>query len=231
MLGCYGIHCHAVIIKNIWLSVQKQRKKICHTCDKDSTSVPSHKSKIYTRAKSKKKTQPEKRRHKCGSDCVVITDDVVSFKDSQLPLQVLLGLGVSQNLKQKIINEEYIDFYQLLQDNPTESLTINFTQNREGQTVAIAPGKSKDKKITNFKTWLKAFKIYVAIYSPSHPDKTPGLMKYASNMRELNDTYGSAAWAYYDKAFRKWRQYNTTFPWGGPLLGVLRQSYGSRHDK
>ena len=38
----------------------KQRKKICHTCDKDSTSVPSHKSKLYTRAKSKKKTQPEK---------------------------------------------------------------------------------------------------------------------------------------------------------------------------
>ena len=149
-----------------------------------------------------------------GSDCVVITDDVASFTDSQLPLQVPLGLGISQNLKQKIINEEYIDFYQLLQYNPTESLTLNFTQNGEGQTVAIAPGKSKDKKITNFNTWLKAFEIYVAIYSPSHPDKTPGLMKYASNMRELNDTYGSAAWAYYDKAFRKWRQYNKTFPWG-----------------
>ena len=152
-----------------------------------------------------------------GSDCVVITDDVASFKDSQLPLQVPLGLGISQNLKQKIINEEYIDFYQLLQDNPTESLTLNFTQNGKGQTVAVAPGKSKDKKITNFNTWLKAFEIYVAIYSPSHPDKTPGLMKYASNMRELNDTYGSAAWAYYDKAFRKWRQYNKTFPWGSSI--------------
>ena len=149
-----------------------------------------------------------------GSDCILTHDNVASLKDSQLPLQVPLGLGVSQTLRQKIVNEEYIDFYLLLQDNPTESLTLNFTQNVEGQTVAISPGKSREKKITNFNTWLKAFEIYVAIYSRSHPDKTPGLMKYASNMRELNDTYGSAAWGYYDKAFRKWRQYNKSFPWG-----------------
>ena len=162
-----------------------------------------------------------------GSDCILTHDNVASLKDSQLPLQVPLGLGVSQTLRQKIVNEEYIDFYLLLQDNPTESLTLNFTQNVEGQTVSISPGKSRDKKITNFNTWIKAFEIYVAIYRPSHRDKMPGLMKYASKMRELNDTYGSAAWVYYDKAFRKWRQYSL----GSPLLGILCKAHGGRYDK
>ena len=33
-------------------------------------------------------------------------------------------------------------------------------------------------------------------------------------MRELNNTYGAAAWMYYDNTFRKWRQHIKTYPWG-----------------
>ena len=130
------------------------------------------------------------------------------------PLQVPLGLSLPHNLKQKIINEKFVEFYSLLQENPSEALTLNLIQNGEGQTVSISSGRQKTKQISDFQTWLKAFEIYVAVYGPHHPSQIPGLMKYSANMRELNDTYGAAAWMYYDNAFRKWRQHNKTYPWG-----------------
>ena len=112
------------------------------------------------------------------------------------PLQVPLGLSLPHNLKQKIINEEFVEFYSLLQENPSEALTLNLIQNGEGQTVSISSGRQKTKQISDFQTWLKAFEIYVAVYGPHHPSQIPGLMKYSANMRELNDTYGTAAWMY-----------------------------------
>ena len=93
-------------------------------------------------------------------------------------LQAPLGLSLPHNLKQKIIN--------VLQENPTDALTLNLIQNGEGQTVSIFSGRQKTKQISDFQIWLKAFEIYVAVYGPHHPSQVPGLMKYSANMSELN---------------------------------------------
>ena len=37
-------------------------------------------------------------------------------------LEAPLGLSLPHNLKQKIINEEFVEFYSLLQENPTDAL-------------------------------------------------------------------------------------------------------------
>ena len=84
------------------------------------------------------------------------------------PLQVPLGLSLPHNLKQKTINEEFVEFYSLPQENPTETLTLNLIQNGEGQTLSISSGRQKTKQISDFQTRLKVFlNLCCCIWPPS----------------------------------------------------------------
>ena len=91
-----------------------------------------------------------------------------------------LDVNVPDNVKQKIVNGDYIDLGQLLQRRPgpdkSRCLTI------EDGLLVVQP-KPFTAKITDINQWTDAFVIYASIYSAVHPASTSGLFKYMHTVR------------------------------------------------
>jgi len=120
-----------------------------------------------------------------------------------------LGLNVSQNLKEKIINGEYVDLGALL---------VNSTED-QSNTLVINNGQlqfqqKSSKKIVDLNTWLDAFLIYTSIYTTVHPESIQGLLKYMYNIRLGASRCSGFGWREYDKQFRLKKAKNQALAWG-----------------
>jgi hypothetical protein len=93
-----------------------------------------------------------------------------------------LAKNVSQNLKQKIVAEEFIDLALLLTNSFASHLNnsqqISFIK---GELV-IQP-KQTQQKITTIETWTDSFIIYMSIYYSVHIDKFSEMLKYLHGIR------------------------------------------------
>jgi len=118
---------------------------------------------------------------------------------------------VSDKLKQKIWNHEYIDFGALLA-NPTAPTRYRVAlDNDEAQLTLEAADKIR--KISSIETWLTAFHIFVGVYTLRYSSEAPSLMKYGSLIRDL--AARGQNWRFYDENFRFMRQTHVhSLPWG-----------------
>ena len=121
-----------------------------------------------------------------------------------------LGSHVSQSNKNKIINGEYIDLSQLLEN------TIKH-EKQENQIVmvdGVLTTKAKSKNSLNtIEVWTDAFIVYISIYSAVHASKFQALLKYMHDVRLGASRIRGLGWKEYDEQFRLKMSANPTKSW------------------
>ena len=121
------------------------------------------------------------------------------FHSASLPLDA----GVPDKIKAKIWKEEFVDFSVLLSNpDPTTHYEINVRPSETGQpaSVVLEPAAKPNKQIKNINDWLRAFHIFVSIYTLKYPHESYALMKYGQVVQDLAACEHN--WYYYDEHFR-----------------------------
>jgi hypothetical protein len=86
------------------------------------------------------------------------------FNSASLPLDV----RVPDKIKEKLWREEFVDFGILLSSpDPTARYEINVRPSDAGRPASLVfePTPKSGKQITNINDWLRAFHIFVSIYT------------------------------------------------------------------
>ena len=122
---------------------------------------------------------------------------------------------ISQTLKDKVWNFEYVDLALFLRQN-FESNVGQKSSNLEvidGKLVLQQKNK-KIKSIDNISTWTNAFINYLLVLIENHPNKAGELIKYMSVIRNIADECPSCRWLLYDQQFRLRISRNPSKSWG-----------------
>ena len=118
---------------------------------------------------------------------------------------------VTDKIKQKIWNHEYVDFGALLV-NPTIPPRYKVSLDSSESQLTLEPA-DKVRKITTIESWLTAFHVFVGVYTSKYSSEAPALMKYGSLIRDL--AARGQNWSFYDENFRFMRQTHVhSLPWG-----------------
>lgn len=128
---------------------------------------------------------------------------ITSFNDD-------LGIHVSQQTRDKIINGEFIELESLL-DITHDDHTKNIVVDNHGN---LSLKQKTGKKILDINTWIDAFLTYTSIYTAAHPNSTQGLLKYIFNIKLGASRCSGQGWLSYDRQFRLKRSRNTSMNWG-----------------
>ncbi|KAK3107514.1 hypothetical protein FSP39_016300 [Pinctada imbricata] len=132
-----------------------------------------------------------------------------------IPISVNEGIPLGNNiplrLKQKIWNEQFVDFKSLLPNNKETNIAIQI----ENNSISFNNQHTSQASLS-LHQWTNAFFIFIAIYVEKKPHECNNLLKYGFTVRELGSTHGDAAWRFYDENFRKLRQSNLV-PWQLPV--------------
>ncbi|XP_067044266.1 uncharacterized protein, partial [Acropora muricata] len=133
------------------------------------------------------------------------------FISSSLPVDA----HVTDKIRAKICNQEYIDFGTLLANPVLDnrySITVGNAESGAVPSLCLEP-VSKPKQITSIEAWTSCFLIFVGIYTSKYPAEAPALMKYGEIIQDL--AARGHNWRYYDRNFRFLRQKQASaFPWG-----------------
>lgn len=119
-----------------------------------------------------------------------------------------LGHNVSNNLKLKIANGEYVNLG-LLVDRTNESDPNDDTKffSMQGGNITLS-SKYKLKLITDIQVWTDAFLIYASIYVLLHPECSTALFKYMHIIRLGASRAEALSWRDYDIQFRLKKEFN-----------------------
>ena len=112
-----------------------------------------------------------------------------------------IDLKVSDKLRQKIYNDQYVDLASLL-DNVPESNTLSIIS-EVGEPLRLAPHKST-RTINTLGQWCDAFMVYLAVYTHKYPHQISALASYMQLVKRLASRGGD--FVHYDKEFRLLRQ-------------------------
>ena len=122
---------------------------------------------------------------------------------------------VSEKIRTKIWNHEYVDFGSLLVKPATQSryqVTVSSADSGQPPSLCLEPAE-KPRKISSIESWLSAFHVFVGVYTMKYPTESPALMKYGSIIHDL--AARGHNWRFYDENFRFIRQSHvSSLPWG-----------------
>ena len=93
-----------------------------------------------------------------------------------------LDARVSEKIRAKIWNQEYVDFGSLLVNPIGQSpfqLTVSNAESGKLPSLCLEPAE-KPRKITSIESWLSAFHVFVGVYTMKYPTECPALMKYGN---------------------------------------------------
>ncbi|XP_021376514.1 uncharacterized protein LOC110465183 [Mizuhopecten yessoensis] len=122
-----------------------------------------------------------------------------------------LGRNVVSAVRQKIINNEFVDLGQLLaKPAPLDEAKLFSLVNGE----LVVKGKIKNPKIVDIDMWTDAFTVFISIYTSAHPADIAGLLKYMHTVRLGAKRAGGVAWRNYDEQFRLKKAQDHSIPWG-----------------
>ena len=149
------------------------------------------------------------------------------FHSASLPLDA----RVPEKIKEKIWKEEFVDFGVLLSNpHPTARYELNVRPSPAGHPASLVlEPTAKSKQIRNISDWLRAFHIFVSIYTQRYSHETPALMKYCQIVQDL--AARDYNWSYYDENFRFLRQTQASqVPWATVHweLWLRSQNYSRR---
>ena len=97
---------------------------------------------------------------------------------------------LDENIQQKIVNGEYVDFARLIPKDRINSMQDEnrlYPHQKDGQTY-FAPNSS-GVIISNFAKWERAFRVYSNIYMKAHPHHAWELNEYNHTIHHITQTY------------------------------------------
>ena len=115
-----------------------------------------------------------------------------------------LACHVDNALKQKIERGEYVELDKLVprrksfaaEDGCLEWVT-------KDRLTFLAPAQDKDQKITNYKKWDQAFRVYTSIYCNVKPSRLGEIWQYIHTISSAATSFQWDNVAYYDTVFRQ----------------------------
>lgn len=135
---------------------------------------------------------------------VVFGSDELDDQPSTSSLSTPIAAMIDPAINQKIWQDKYIYFAQLLPHNCTPNSTKKSFQLHvsDNSALSVVPNKSKFA-ILNIDQWRTAFLRFVAIYGERFPESIPHLIKHAETVRNLAATrVARSAWFMYDQQVR-----------------------------
>ena len=123
----------------------------------------------------------------------IVTPPTIS---DQLMSQLKAGERTPLDLQTKIINDEYVDFYDVLFPDASSKYILSF----ENQSTPMLVKDTKRRDLTETQ-WNKAFTEFAAIYCKAHPTAVADLFTYQKRILYLMER--KANWHYFDVQFRK----------------------------
>ena len=117
-----------------------------------------------------------------------------------------LTCHIDDALKSKIQRGEYVELEKLLPKTVREMRPENeelMEQVNRGGHSYFVPVKSKEKKITHFKKWEEAFKVYMSIYSQANPSRATEIMQYHHTISRGASLFAWENVYQYDYLFRQ----------------------------
>ena len=135
--------------------------------------------------------------------------DIYSSKDFNFTARIdeeylTLGGHIDENMQQKIIKGDYIDFGRLIlrdrilmEEDGRMELTI-----KDGKAFWSPVSAHDSTNIGHFQRWEQAFRIYANMYTRSHPQRASELIQYNHIIHTISQTYIWDNVYAYDKDFR-----------------------------
>ena len=136
-----------------------------------------------------------------------------------------LGFHVSDVIKQKIWNDEYVDFYLLL---PKFNLEDEDDVLYKNDNIKISKNsKQSQKDLFSIFQWTEAFDTFMSIYYLKHPNSILALIKYGANIRLMSKQFGFKIAKSYDNVFRRVRKL-MKFDWAIVNDDLWRSAYNQQ---
>jgi hypothetical protein len=137
-----------------------------------------------------------------------------------------LGAHISQRIKEKIWNNEFMNLADLL---PKLDFEDPWSVTLGPSLITTSKQSSKSRGPLTFYKWNEAFHIYKVIYSERFPPEAPNMLKYMSIVKDAYEMRGTQAFCTYDQSFRLlWARNN--LPWQKPIDELFTRSvFPKRH--
>lgn len=165
-----------------------------------------------------------------GETFLAPTSNHVQPTQEYQSISLPIDCRISIKLKNKIWNDEYIDFGSLLSNPMSENkFQLSFSSSDAGLPPSLSVElMSKSKKIANISVWMSAFRIFVGVYTQKYPHESPALMKYGDIVQDLADR--GQNWRFYDENFRFLRQYQrSSLSWANVHWELWLRSQNTSH--
>ncbi|CAC5399851.1 unnamed protein product [Mytilus coruscus] len=120
-----------------------------------------------------------------------------------------LGTTISQEIKEKIWSDEFIDINSLASSYVEDPFSL-FISNRK---FSLYNTSRSNKRPMSIEQWTSAFFVFSDIYIEKCPEEARHLLQYGHNIREMYDLYGNETWRICDEKFRRLRE-TIKLPWG-----------------
>ena len=155
-----------------------------------------------------------------SSELTGLPPQVLPCVQPQVPGQLFNSVAlpvdarVSDKIRAKIWNHEYVDFGSL-HTNPTFEqqyhIKVRSTEGGPSPSLCIEP-VSKPKKISSIEAWLSSFHVFVGVYTKCSPHEAAALIEYGEIVQDLAGRGHN--WKFYDENFRFLRQmHGSSLPW------------------
>ena len=131
-----------------------------------------------------------------------------------------LTCHIDQALQQKIEKGQFVDLDKLLprdrmspfdgRNQATDESTFEWVQ-QDGGTFLMPPKKTS--RITSFKKWEQAFRVYATIYCSGNPNRSREIWQYISVINTAASSYMWDNVYSYDVVFRQLMEFNPACSW------------------
>ena len=117
---------------------------------------------------------------------------------------LIIGSHIDQQIQQKIVNHEYVEFSKLLPKSRVSEEEDHRMEliNRGGSTFFVPVSDREIATISNFGKWEQAFRVFSNIYTRAYPEKASELIQYNHIIFTAANTYVWDNVYQYDNEFR-----------------------------
>ena len=130
----------------------------------------------------------------------------------------MLGLAtVPPKLRQRIVNREYVEMYDLL---PT-----SWRVESEAAAASSKGKRPRREPIKDIQVWAECYSVYAAILSAAYPEKAPHLFAYMRTIVRASRQFMGHEWVSYDMTFRRTAANQGSLDWGVPNPGLYNDAF------
>ena len=136
---------------------------------------------------------------------------------AQLPSGMLGLATVPPKLKQRIVNREYVEMYDML---PT-----SWRVESEAAASSAKGKRPRREPIKDIQVWAECYSVYAAILTAAYPEKAPHLFAYMRTIVRASRQFAGHEWVSYDMTFRRTAANQGSLEWGVPNPGLYNDAF------